>query len=147
MGSPPTPRVLVEVKPFREDIDGVRHERRLVAQCSTVGVPLGVLTNRRRWLLLFQAPDLQRTGHRFCEMDLDGDPVAPADELNRYLSRDRVSSGQAARSAERKLRDQSRETVTRQAVLDGWRQVVLGLQDGLLELVATAVEQRNWVQA
>ncbi len=141
--SPVTPQVLVEVKPFGEDLDGKRHERRLVAQCSRVNVPLGVLTNGRRWLLLFQAPDFQRSGHRFCEMDLDGDPVAAAEELNRYLSRDRVSGGQAARSAERTLRDQSRETVTRQAILDGWRQVVLGLQDGLLDLVATAAEQRT----
>jgi len=28
-------------------------------------------------------------------------------------------------------------------VLDGWRQVVLGLQDGLVELIATAAEQRT----
>ncbi len=142
-GGPAAPQALVVVKPFSENLDGIRHERRLVAQCSRVNVPLGLLTNGRRWLLLFQAPDLQRGGHRFCEVDLAEDPATAAEELNRYLSWDRVASGQAARSAERTLRDQSRETVTRQAVLDGWRQVVLGLQDGLLELVATAAEQRT----
>ena len=68
--------------------------------------------------------------------------MTAAEELNRYLSRDRVASGQAARSAERTLGDWTRDAATRQAVLDGWRQVVLGLQDGLLELVATAAEQR-----
>ena len=141
-GGPATPQVLVDVRPFSESLDGARHERRLVAQCSRVGAPLGVLTNGRRWLLLFQAPDYRGNGHRFCEVDLAGDPVAAAEELNRYLSRDRVASGQAARSAERTLRDRTRDTVTRQAVLDGWRQVVLGLQDGLVELIATAAEQR-----
>ena len=140
---PATPQVLLEVKPFGENLNGGRHERRLVAQCSRAGAPLAVLTNGRRWLLLFQAPDYQGNGHRFCEVDLAGDPVAAAEELNRYLSRDRVASGQAARSAERTLRDQTRETVTRQAVLDGWRQVVLGLQDGLVELIATAAEHRT----
>ena len=140
---PSTPRVLAEVKPFGDDLDGGRLERRMVAQCSRVGAPLGVLTNGRRWLLLFQAPDYQGNGHRFCEVDLAEDPVAAAEELNRYLSRDRVASGQAARLAERTLRDRARDVVARQAVLDGWRQVVLGLQGGLVELIATAAEQRT----
>jgi len=142
-GGPATPQVLLEVRPSSENLDAGRHERRLVAQCSRVGAPLAVLTNGRRWLLLFQAPDYHGAGHRYCEVDLAGDPVAATDELNRYLSRDRVASGLAARSAERTLRDQTRDTVTRQAVLDGWRQVVLGLQDGLVELIATAAEQRT----
>ena len=142
-GGPASPQVLLEVRPFGVNLDGGRPERRLAAQCSRVGAPLGVLTNGRRWLLLFQGPDYRGNGHRFCELDLAGDPVAATEELNRYLSRDRVASGQAARSAERTLRDLTRDTVTRQAVLDGWRQVVLGLQDGLVELIATAAEQRT----
>ena len=141
-GGPAYPKVMLEVRPSGENLDSSRHERRLVAQCSRVGAPLGVLTNGRRWLLLSQAPDYQGNGHRFCEVDLAGDPVSATEELNRYLSKDRVASGQAARSAERTLRDRARDTVTRQAVLDGWRQVVLGLQDGLVELIATAAEQR-----
>ncbi len=140
---PDTPQVLVVVKPFGEDLDDRSHERRLAAQCSRVGTPLGVLTNGRWWLLLFQAPDLHWSGNRFCEVDIAEYPVAASEELNRYLFRDRVASGQAARSAERTLRDRCRETVSRQAVLDGWQQVVLGLQDGLLDLVATAAEQRT----
>ena len=142
-GGPVTPQALVEVKPFGENLDSSRYERRLVAQCARVGTTLAVLTNGRRWLLLFQGPDYRGNGHRFCEVDLSGDPVAAAEELNKYLSRDRVASGQAARSAERTLRDQTRDTVTQQAVLDWWRQVVLGLQDGLVELIATASEQRT----
>ena len=112
---PATPQVLLEVKPFGENLDGGRHERRMVAQCARVGAPLAVLTNGRRWLLLFQTPHYQGADHRFCELDLAGDPVAATEELNRYLSRDRVASGQAARSAERTLRDQTRDTITRQA--------------------------------
>ena len=142
VAGPATPRVLVEVKPFGENIDGARIERRMLAQCARTGAPLAVLTNGRRWLLLFQAPDHQGASHRFCEVDLAEDALAASEDINRYLSRDRVASGQAARSAERMLRDQIRDTVTRQAVLDGWRQVVLGLQDGLLELVSTAAEQK-----
>ena len=102
-----------------------------------------MLTNGRRWLQLFQAPDPQKGGNRSYEVDIARDPVAASEGLNRYLSRDRVVSGQAALAAEMTLRDQSRETVTRQAVLDGWRQVVLGFHDGLLELKSTSGEQRT----
>ena len=79
---------------------------------------------------------------RFCEIDLREDPEAAAADVNRYLTRDRVSNGQAARSAERALQDSNRETVGRRAVIQGWRQVVGGLDEGLIELVATAAEQR-----
>ena len=79
---------------------------------------------------------------RFCELDLRGDPEAAAADVNRYLSRDRVSNGQAARSAERALRDSNREEVERRAIIQGWRQVVGGLDEGLIKLVATAAEQR-----
>ena len=53
-----------------------------------------------------------------------------------------MSNGQAARSAERALQDSNRETVGRRAIIQGWRQVVVGLDEGLIELVATAAEQR-----
>lgn len=142
-GGPATPGVLVNVKPFGENPDSSRHEGRLVARCARASAPMAVLTNGRRWLLLFEAHDYRGNGHRFCEGNLAGDPVAATEELNRHLSRDRVSDGQAARSAERTLRDQTRDTVTRKAVLDRWRQVVLGLQDGLMELIAIAAEQRT----
>ena len=67
---------------------------------------------------------------------------AAAADINRYLTRDRVSNGQAARSAERALRDSNQEAVDRRAVIQGWRQVVGGLDEGLIELIATAAEQR-----
>ena len=79
---------------------------------------------------------------RFCEIDLRGDPDAAAADINRYLARDRMSNRQAARSAERTLRDSNREAVDRRAVIQSWSQVVGGLDEGLVELVATAAEQR-----
>ena len=142
-GGSETPLVLVCVKPFGDNLESGRYERRLVAQCVREGAPLAAITNGRRWLLLFQPSEGNLSEHRFCEIDLAGDPETAAENLNRYLSRDRIVNGQAARSAERALRDRNSNAVTRQAVLDGWRQVVLGLDDGLMELVATAAEQRT----
>ena len=52
------------------------------------------------------------------------DPEVVSENLNRHLSRDRVASAQAARSAERLLRERNRNDAARQAILDGRRRVV-----------------------
>ena len=105
-------------------------ERQLLAHCAREKVPLAALTNGLRWLLFLWSPGGGRMERRFCEIDLRGDPEAAAADVNRYLTRDRVSNGQAARSAERALRDSNRELVDRRAVIQGWRQVVVGLRRG-----------------
>ena len=141
-GTPDSPQVVVWVKPSGEDLGRPGNERRIIAQCVKAGAPLAVLTNGRRWLLLFWSPESSGGGRHFCDIDLLEDPDAAAENLNRYLSRDRVFSGQAARSADRALQEQNRGDVARQAILESWRRVVGGLDKGLLELVATAAEQR-----
>ena len=138
-----SPRVFIDVRPPAENIESPRMERQLLALCAREEVPLAALTNGLRWLLLLWSPEVGRMDRRFCEIDLRGDPEAAAADVNRYLTRDRVCNGQAARSAERALQDSNRETVGRRAILQGWRQVVIGLDEGLIELVATATEQRT----
>ncbi len=137
-----TPLVFVEVKLPGENLESDRFERQLINHCSRNGVSLGVLTNGLKWLLLYTSPDRENRESQYCETDLSGDPDAAAEDLNRYLTKDRVASGQAARSAERTLQERNQNVVVRQAILDGWRQVVRGLDEGLVELVATASEQR-----
>ena len=134
-----SPRMFVGVRPPGENIESPRMERQLLAHCAREKVSLAALTNGLRWLLFLWSPGGGRMERRFCEIDLRGDPEA---DINRYLTRDRVSNGQAARSAERALRDSNREVVDRRAVIQGWRQIVGGLDEGLMELVATAAEQR-----
>ena len=136
------PRVFIDVRTPAENIESPRMERQLLAHCAREEVPLAALTNGLRWLLFLWSPGGGRMERRFCEIDLRRDPEAAAADINRYLTRDRVSNGQAARSAERALQDSNRETVGRRAVIQGWRQVVGGLDEGLIELIATAAEQR-----
>ncbi len=136
------PRVFIDVRTPGEDVGSPRMERQMLALCAQEEVPLAALTNGLRWLLFLWSPGGGRKERRFCEIDLRGDPEAAAADVNRYLTRDRVCNGQAARSAERALQDINRETVGRRAVIQGWRQVVGGLDEGLIELVATAAEQR-----
>ena len=140
--SPGQPRVFIAVRAPGEDVSSPRTQRQLLAHCAQEEVPLAALTNGLRWLLLLWSPGGGRTERRFCEIDIRGDPEAAAADINRYLARDRVSNGQAARSAERALRDSNRGAVDRRAVIQGWRQIVGGLDEGLVELAATAAEQR-----
>ena len=137
-----SPRVFIDVRTPGENIESPRMERQLLALCAREEVSLAALTNGLRWLLFLWSPGGGRKESRFCEIDLRVDPEAAAADINRYLTRDRVSNGQAARSAERALRDSNREVVDRRAVIQGWRQVVVGLDEVLVELVATAAEQR-----
>ena len=136
------PRVFIDVRTPGEDVGSPRMERQLLAHCAREEVPLAALTNGLRWLLFLWSPEGGRMERRFCELDLRGGPEAAVADINRYLTRDRVSNGQAARSAERALRESNQEVVDRRAVIQGWRQVVGGLDEGLIELVATAAEQR-----
>ena len=137
-----SPRMFIDVRTPAENIESPRMERQLLAHCTREEVPLAALTNGLRWLLFLWSPGGGRMERRFCEIDLREDPEAAAANINRYLTKDRVSNGQAARSAERELRDSNQDAVDRRAVIQGWRQVVGGLDEGLIELVATAAEQR-----
>ena len=136
------PRVFIDVRTSAENIDSPHMERQLLAHCAREEVSLAALTNGLRWLLFMWSSEGGRMERRFCEIDLREDPDATAADINRYLTRDRMSNGQAARSAERALQDSNQGAVDRRAVIQGWHQVVGGLDEGLVELVATAVEQR-----
>ena len=137
-----SPKVFIEVRTPADNIESPRMERQLLALCAREEVPLAVLTNGLRWMLFLWSPVGGRMERRFCEIDLREDPEAAAEDINRYLTKDRVCNGQATRSAARALQDSNRETVGRRAVIQGWRQVVGGLDEGLIDLVAIAAEQR-----
>ena len=138
-----TPLVFIEVRPVGDNLESDRYERQMMAHCAREEVSLAVLTNGLKWLLLFWSAEGDQKENCFSEIDLAGDLDAASDDINRYLAKDRVSSGQSARSAERALQERNRDEVTRRAILEGWRQVVRGLDEGLVELVATASEQKT----
>ena len=145
-GASPSPWVLVEVRSPGESLEAARTVNRLLGCCASEGVPLGVLTDGLRWRLFLCTSGENRWGGSFCEIDLAGNPEAAAEEVSLYLARERVASGQAVRLAERLLRDRNRDETSRQAIMEGWRQVVGGMDDGLLGLVATAAEQRTGIR-
>ena len=138
-----TPRVLVEVKSLGENLESERHRRRLMSHCVRAEVELGVLTNGLKWLFFLWSPEGGRQDDRFCEINIMEDSEAAATELNNYLAKDKVSNGQAVRSAERSLRERNRDEIIRNSVVEGWQQVVQGLDEGLVELIATAAERKS----
>ena len=142
-GESPSPRVLVEVRSLGESLEVTRTVSRLLGCCAKEGAALGVLTDGLSWRLFLPTVGEGQRDSSFCEVDLAGDLDATAEDFNRYLARDRVASGQAVRSAERLLQERNRDESSMQAIMEGWRQVVVGMDDGLLGLVATAAEQRT----
>lgn len=140
--APAVPKVLVDVRSLEENLNSERVQRRLVNHCERVSAELGVLTNGPRWLLFLGVPDPRRQENRFCELNIVDGQESAADELNRYLAKDKVGNGQAVRSAEGSLRTRNQDEVFKVAVIEGWRQVVKGLDEGLVAIIATAAEQR-----
>lgn len=138
-----TPRVLVEVKSLSENLDSERHQRRLMTHCGRAEVEIGLLTNGLRWLFFLWSPEGGGPDNNFCEINILENPEAAATELNNYLAKDKVTNGQAVRSAERSLRERNRDELLRNSILEGWQQVVRGLDEGLVELIATAAEQKT----
>ena len=141
-----TPKVLVEVKSLSENLDSERHQRRLMTQCGRAEVELGVLTNGLRWLFCLWSPEGGRQEDCFCDVNIMEDPEAAATELNNYLAKDKVTNGQAVRSAERSLRERNRDELVRSSIVEGWQQVVRGLDEGLVELIATAAERKTGIR-
>lgn len=141
-----TPKVLVEVKPLNENLESERSQRRITNLCGRAEVEVGVLTDGLSWLFFLWSPDAGRQDSLFCEINIQRDPETASAELNNYLSKDRVSNGQAVRSAERSLRDRNRGELIRNSIIEGWQQVVRGLDEGLVELIAVAAEQRTGIR-
>lgn len=140
------PKVLVEVRSPSENLDSQRHQRRLLRNCEMAEAELGVLTNGLRWLLFLRLPEGEQQGDPFCDIDILEDSETAATELNNYLAKDKVTNGQAVRSAERSLRERNQDEKARNSIVEGWRQVVGGLDQGLVELIATAAEEKTGVR-
>ena len=143
MRSAAMPKVLVEVKSLEDNLDSERHHRKLLGNCAKAEVELGVLTNGLAWMMFLWSAEADRQDSRFCRVDIRQDPDTAVEEINKYLAKDKVSNGQAVRSAERALRDRNQGEVMRSAIVEGWQQVVAGMDEGLVELIATAAEVKT----
>jgi len=131
--------VLLEAKRARERLDG--HQDQLLGYAFRLGVQLAVLTNGLDWwLYLPMVPERTWEERRFRTVDFRTlrAPESAA-ELDRFLNRDRVVTGDALREAREEFESRERERRSRAALQDAWEEV-LADPDGLLrDLLAKTV--------
>ena len=140
------PKALIEVKALDDNLANERHHRRLLNNCERAEAEIGILTNGLAWMLFLGTSEVERQQSLFCEVDLREDSEEATEELSKYLAKDKVNNGQAVRSAERALRERNRDEAMHSAIVEGWQQVVAGLDEGLVELIATAAEVKTGVR-
>lgn len=135
--------VLLEAKRARERLDG--HQDQLLGYAFRLGVQLAVLTNGLDWwLYLPMVPERTWEERRFRSVDFRASRAADvADELDRFLNRDKVIRGDALREAQHEFESQERDRRVRAVLQDAWQEV-LADSDGLLrDLLAETVKARS----
>ena len=86
-------KVMVEVKPDEASLD--KHEQQLRDYCRLEEVSLGVLTSGRRWRLYYGMHTSQKDC-RAGEIDISQDDHTVASQMEKFLSRSNIYSGEAA---------------------------------------------------
>lgn len=95
-------RLFIECKKWGEPLD--RHEDQIVNYAVKAGVPIVVLTNGKTWRFYRSWVEGTSVDERiFCETDIEDSDKAVSD-LERYLSKSRVASGEAEREPEQTSR-------------------------------------------
>ena len=132
--------VFIEVKRLGENLE--RHQQQLLEYCFQEGVKLAVLTNGRTWWLYLPLQSGNWEQRRFLTIDLEvQEPNVVERRFMKYLSSDRVDSGQAIRDAEDLVESQQRAETIGEALSAAWTQIV-ETPDGLLvELISKATQR------
>ncbi|MYB41949.1 MAG: hypothetical protein F4X76_07145 [Chloroflexi bacterium] len=133
--------VLIEVKRTGADLSGPPEEQ-LLRYAFDEGVPLAALTDGRVWWLYLSTATGSWEQRRFYSIDFrQREAASAAVDLQRFLSRDGVTSGKALEEARREFESQERDRRVRAALQQAWRQV-LGDPNGLLrDLLAEEVRE------
>ena len=132
--------VFIEVKRPGENLE--RHQQQLLEYCFQEGVKLAVLTNGRTWWLYLPLQAGNWEQRRFLTIDLEiQEPDVVEREFLRYLSPERVDSGQAVRDAEDLVESQQRAEIIGKAIDAAWIQIVETPDDLLVDLISKTTER------
>lgn len=102
------PVVFIECKRWDTPLSGT-HETQIISYAFNSGVPIAVLTNGRMWE--FYLPWVEGTSvseRIFCTIDIEEQDV-PVSDLEKYLSKSNVASGQAREYAQNTWQTQRRQ--------------------------------------
>ncbi len=132
--------VFIEVKKPAVHLEN--HERQLLNYCVQQAVNLAVLTNGRIWWLYLpehkgpQGESLRWSQKRFSEIDItSGGPAKIAKEFEKFLSKERVSSGEAVESAKGEIEEREARAAVRKEMVETWNTVLTAPSEGLINLL------------
>lgn len=132
------PIVLIEVKGLGQ-IEGA--DRQLFEYAFHEGVPFAVLTDGQQWHFFLPGEQGNYAERRVYLLDLvERDSVHGAQILYRYLSFNRVRSGDALDDARKDYRNAARQKEAEHALPKAWSELVTERDEILLDLIAERVE-------
>ncbi len=136
--------VFIEAKKSGEPLE--RHEKQLLTYCIQQVVNLAVLTNGRTWWLYLpnhgwrQGEGQQWSKKRFSEIDItSGGPAAIQKEFERFLTKEKVSSGEAVEAARSEIDERDAIAVARKDMVETWNGFVTKPSDELIKLLTGSI--------
>ena len=105
-----SPVVLIECKRWNEPI--TRHEEQICFYAYSGDIPLAIITNGRHWRFYLPGWKASSLSDRiFCETDIAVDMDSAISDLERYLLKSKIASGEAALDAEIALEEKEKTDV------------------------------------
>lgn len=141
---PLKPALFIEVKQPGSAESSVRQA---LEYAFHTGVPMIVLTDGKTWSFYLPAEQGSYDERRVYKLDLFERPTDEAAvALHRYLSRERVESGEVLEAARKEYRSRNRRSQARAAIPEAWQELVEKGDEGLVEILGNAVESKAGVR-
>ncbi|PUE06061.1 hypothetical protein B9Z51_17640 [Limnohabitans sp. T6-5] len=132
------PIAFIEVKQIGQSSGA---ERQLFEYAFHIGVPLAILTDGQEWNFFLPAERGDYTERRVYKLDIVEREISESvARLERYLSYEQVSSGQAIAAAREDYKNISRNRQMFASLPEAWSKLVSEEDDLLLEILADKVE-------
>ena len=139
-------RVFIEAKRVGANLE--MHQVQLLRYAFSEGVRLAVLTSGVSWWLYLPLADGSWEQRRFFALDLlEQDSEFVAENLDRFLSRKRVESGDAENSAEEYRQSRQRRLILRKTLPLAWNKLVTQPDELLLDLLIETAETLSGYRA
>ncbi len=136
--------VFVEAKASGVNFDN-KPVQQLLKYCFQRTVNLAVLTDGRRWWLYlpqYQGPQgkgLHWSERRFSEIDItSGGPAKIQREFEKFLSKEKVSSGKAIEAAQIEIDKKINEKIAKNGIVDAWNKIVSTPSEDLVKVLTDA---------
>ena len=132
-------RVFIEVKRVQTKLD--KHQKGLIDFSSQEGVNLGILTNGLIWWFYLISAEGDWQKKWFLSIDfLKQKPGAIADQIIDLLAKDKISKGQALKSA-KVLHEKKNQKIARDFIPQAWNQIISQPNKIFVELLSDTTEK------